>query len=154
MTHLILISVSILSISISNIHIDLENIMNKEESLNYYIKNIPDDSSAELICYRGLFKTAFAEHVFWPMTKLSYFNEGKNEIEQQIKAHPEIVELKFIRLMVQLNAPSFLGYSDNIDKDFYTVVKSPEGNLKKFMTSNLKKSNGLSEAQKLILKKF
>jgi len=86
------------------------------------------------------------------MTKISYFNEGKNEIEQQINAHPELVELKFIRLMVQLNAPSFLGYSENIDKDFYTVVKSHEGDLKTYMISNLKKSEGLSEAQKIILK--
>lgn len=146
------ISVISMILNISTIHNDLESIMKSEERLDFHIKNISNTSSPEMIAYRGLFKTAYAEHVFWPMTKLSYFNEGKDEIEGQIQNHPDITELYFIRLLVQLNAPSFLGYSDDIDGDFYKVVKCENVDLRTYMTDNLNKLESLNETQKLILK--
>ncbi len=52
-----------------------------------------------------------------PISKLNTFKEGKKNIEQAIKKEPENVELRFIRLSVQKNAPSFLGYKSNINED-------------------------------------
>lgn len=138
-------------LNVSSIHKDLENIMKSEKQLNFHIENIKNDSSPVLIAYRGLFKTAYAEHVFWPTTKLLYFNDGKDDIEQQISKNPDLTELYFIRLMVQLNAPSFLGYQDDMDDDLYKVVNCTNKNLKSYMIGNLKKVKNLNKTQSLIL---
>src|SRR5690554_1053873 len=61
--------------------------------------------------YLGGFQTVWANHVFNPISKLNTFNEGKKNIEIAIKKDPQNIELRFIRLSVQINAPSFLGYN-------------------------------------------
>ncbi|MFD1166561.1 hypothetical protein ACFQ2C_13180 [Sphingobacterium daejeonense] len=77
--------------------------------------------------YLGGLQTIWANHVFNPINKLKTFKEGKNNIEKAIKLDPENVELRFIRLSIQKNAPSFLGYNSNINSD------------KEFIKSNQKK---------------
>ncbi|WP_099371356.1 hypothetical protein [Sphingobacterium sp. 1.A.5] len=67
--------------------------------------------------YLGGLQTIWANHVFNPINKLKTFKEGKNNIEKAIKLDPEKVELRFIRLSIQKNAPSFLGYNSNINSD-------------------------------------
>lgn len=67
--------------------------------------------------YLGGLQTIWASHVFSPISKLNTFKEGKKNIEQAIENEPKNVELRFIRLSVQKNAPSFLGYKSNIKED-------------------------------------
>lgn len=75
------------------------------------------DNSATHLAYLGGLQTIWANHVFNPISKLNTFKEGKKNIDQAIKKEPDNVELRFIRLSVQKNAPSFLGYKSNIIKD-------------------------------------
>ena len=75
------------------------------------------DQSATHLAYLGGLQTIWANHVFSPIGKLNTFKEGKKNIEQAIKKEPENVELRFVRLSVQKNAPSFLGYKSNINED-------------------------------------
>ena len=87
--------------------------------------------SATHLGYLGGLQTIWANHVFSPMSKLNTFNKGKKNIEQAIKKEPNNVELRFIRLSVQKNAPSFLGYQSNIKEDIDFIkndrseIKSP-----------------------------
>jgi hypothetical protein len=67
--------------------------------------------------YLGGLQTIWANHVFNPINKLKTFKEGKINIEKAIKLDPDNVELRFIRLSIQKNAPSFLGYNSNINSD-------------------------------------
>lgn len=75
------------------------------------------NSSSTHLAYLGALQTIWANHVFNPISKLNTFKEGKKNIEQAIKKEPTNVELRFIRLSVQKNAPSFLGYKSNINED-------------------------------------
>lgn len=87
--------------------------------------------SATHLGYLGGLQTIWANHVFSPVNKLNTFNKGKKNIEQAIKKEPNNVELRFIRLSVQKNAPSFLGYQSNIKEDIDFIkndrseIKSP-----------------------------
>ena len=74
----------------------------------YYDKNVLSEA------YKGLCQTMMAQHVFWPSSKISYFNKGKKIIDEAIAAAPDNYELRYIRLLVQLNAPAFLGYNKEI----------------------------------------
>lgn len=82
------------------------------------------NNSATHMAYLGGLQTIWANHVFSPISKLNTFKEGKKNIEQAIKKEPENVELRFIRLSVQKNAPSFLGYKSNINEDTEFIKKN------------------------------
>lgn len=79
------------------------------------------DQSATHLAYLGALQTIWANHVFSPISKLKTFNKGKKNIEQAIKKEPDNVELRFIRLSVQKNAPNFLGYHSNIKEDIQFI---------------------------------
>ncbi|WP_344675663.1 hypothetical protein [Sphingobacterium kyonggiense] len=94
------------------------------------LKRTKNNSSTHL-GYLGGLQTIWANHVFSTMSKLNTFKEGKKNIEEAIKKEPDNVELRFIRLSVQKNAPSFLGYKSNITEDIQFIknnrshIKSP-----------------------------
>ncbi len=79
------------------------------------------DNSATHLGYLGGLQTIWANHVFSPISKFNTFNKGKKNIEKAIKNEPDNVELRFIRLSVQKNAPSFLGYKSNIKEDIQFI---------------------------------
>jgi len=94
-----------------------------EELCKSAIANLKEakNSSATHLGYLGGLQTIWANHIFNPIGKLKTFNEGKKNIEQAIKKEPENVELRFIRLSVQKNAPSFLSYQSNIKEDIQFI---------------------------------
>ncbi len=67
--------------------------------------------------YLGGFQTIWANHAFSPITKLKTFKKGKNNIENAVSSDPYNPEIRYIRLSVQKNAPSFLGYNSKIKED-------------------------------------
>ncbi len=69
------------------------------------------------LAYLGALETIWAKHVFNPFSKLKTFKKGKEKIEAAIKQAPNDIEIYYLRLSVQKNAPSFLGYNDNINED-------------------------------------
>lgn len=67
--------------------------------------------------YRAVAVMKKAKYALWPLTKLAFFREGKGALEELIKNYPSNVELRFQRILVQTQIPSFLGYSNDIDGD-------------------------------------
>ncbi len=121
------------------------------------ILNVTEYSDRDLLlAYQGIAQTMMANHVFWPVTKFNHFSEGRHKIEAAIKSAPNNPELRYIRLMVQLNAPSFLGYSHNIQEDIeqldqYLVTYNLENHWKLVFVSNLIGCKKLHEKDKLLL---
>lgn len=81
------------------------------------------NNSATYLAYLGGAQTVWANHVVNPISKLNTFNKGKKNIESAIAKEPENVELRFIRLSIQKNAPSFLGYKSNVKEDTELIKK-------------------------------
>lgn len=59
-----------------------------------------------------------------PVQKLNLFKEGHKELEAAIKKEPDNVEFRFLRLMIQENAPGILGYKDDLTADSKYIKKS------------------------------
>lgn len=78
------------------------------------------------LAYLGAFQTIWAKHSSNPISKLQTFKRGKRNIEDAVMSKPDNVEIRLLRLSVQSNCPSFLGYKKNIEED------------KKFIMSNTK----------------
>ena len=81
-----------------------------------------------------------AKYYLNPYSKLSSFSEGKSFLESSIEKDTANVELRYLRLTIQNNAPSFLGYKSKVDDD------------RNFLTSSLSKLK--DEELKTIISKY
>ena len=93
-----------------------------------------------------------AKHVGNPLDKLSTFSKGKNLLEQTVTKEPSNLEIRFLRLTMQANSPSFLGYSDAIPRDKKFVLQSVKSEtdieLKNMIVAYLQKSDILTQSEK------
>lgn len=89
------------------------------------------------LAYLGAYQTIWANHVFNPLSKLATFRKGKNNIELAISKEPENVEIRYIRFSVQKNAPSFLGYNNNLKEDKDFLVKNKKNINSDFLQKNI-----------------
>ena len=86
------------------------------------MESLQSRKDAVHIAYLGAFQSIWAKHAINPLNKLGTFRKGKSNIEEAVKMAPYNTEIRFIRLSVQLNAPGFLGYDDNIAEDKKFIV--------------------------------
>ncbi len=151
----ILLSLSsvLISTPVKQIRSDFRSIMDSEKQLWYNIASLGGTTDNTLLGYRGLFKATYAQYVLMPTGKLSQFKKGKADLELAIKNEPNNIELRHIRLMIQANAPSFLGYNKEIDQDYNLIIKSLESHPhKEFIIDNLLHAGGLSNKRLTQLK--
>lgn len=97
------------------------------------------DHDTVLFAYLGGLETVWAKHIINPISKLKTFNKGKRKIELAIQKEPENVEIRFIRLSVQKNAPSFLGYNKNIKEDLVFIETHRKEIKKQILLDNVDK---------------
>ena len=77
--------------------------------------------------YEGYMGMAFmlkAKHAWNPYHKLKYFSIGKKLLESAANAQPNNIEIRYLRHTVQVNAPAFLGYRNNIYEDRLFLVEN------------------------------
>lgn len=102
--------------------------------------------------YKASATMMMANYVWNPIAKLSCFNEGKNLLEKCITRVPRNIELRFLRLSIQQNAPSFLNYNGNIDGDksfiIQTVGTLKDTHLQKIILDYLTENGKLTAAEK------
>jgi hypothetical protein len=96
-----------------------------KDALSLYVslKKYDLSKSPVLLAYRGACSAASAGAVSGVWDKLSYFNQGKDELEKAVRLDPQDPEIRFLRLATQLNAPSFLGYSGDVSTDKSFLLK-------------------------------
>ena len=99
-----------------------ESYMNSLENKNH-------KESLHRNAYLGAAKTLVAECEIMPWSKYSYFKEGTRLIDAAIKAAPLNAEFRYLRLMVQLNAPSFLDYNNELKEDYKMISSSISGSI-------------------------
>ena len=56
--------------------------------------------------------------------KLNLFKAGHKQLEAAIRKDSQNAELRFLRLMIQENAPRILGYKNDLEKDSAYIRKS------------------------------
>jgi hypothetical protein len=59
-----------------------------------------------------------------PASKLKLFKQGRKLLEEAIAKDPENAEFRFLRLIIQENAPGALGYRNDQQKDSEFIRKS------------------------------
>lgn len=80
-----------------------------------------------------------AKYAFFPTSKLKYFSQGKELLENFIQTYPNDLEARYVRILVQRSIPSFLGYKGQIESDI------------QFVNSHLKEAELSSDYKNVIL---
>ncbi|WP_341907549.1 hypothetical protein [Fluviicola taffensis] len=78
--------------------------------------------SSEVKAFKGALQMKAAQFQKTAKDKLNLFNAGKKILESEIKSNDGNAEYRFLRLLIQENAPKQLKYSGNIDDDVITIV--------------------------------
>ena len=87
--------------------------------------------------------------------KMEAFNRGRNLMDAAVKASPNNIELAFLRLSVQMNAPGFLGYDTHIVSDKKLVLEGYEKTIpliRKRIYEFVRTGNGFSQTEKSMVK--
>lgn len=92
--------------------------LNKIEGQLIGVKRSTDQNA-----YLGAIQMRISEFLKTPSEKLTKFKEGRLLLENCISAHPNSIEYRFLRLIIQENAPKMLKYNKNIEEDA-TLIKT------------------------------
>ncbi len=116
---------------------------------------LAETNQPALFAYQGAVKTLKAHFSKRKAEKKEYFKEGVSLIESAMAADPGNIEIHYIRLSVQENAPKYLGYHKDIESDREFILKnyaqttSPE--LKSVIKKFISKSKNFDHADKQMI---
>lgn len=126
---LLTISLSVFLFSVSTLKEVREAFRNAENTMedatlfNKLMSKKLDIDENLRIAYYGASETMLAKHGGSISERVALFKSGKRYIEIAIKNSPSDVEIHLVRLMIQHNAPSILGYHSDISEDKEFIIK-------------------------------
>lgn len=117
--------ISIVSLIINFSKADFYSVIagDNENSITNYIKKLESAASHDQKAYKGALLMKKASFQKTPKEKLAFFKEGKLLLEKEINANVKNTEYRFLRLIIQENAPKILKYNTNISEDAKWVAK-------------------------------
>jgi hypothetical protein len=104
---------------------------------------------AEKEAYEGALLMRKSGLIAGPPKKLNLFKEGSKKLETAISKDSSNAEYRFLRLMVQENAPSLLGYRSNIKKDS-DFVREHYKNLSETVQKAILNYNKISKSLRIV----
>jgi hypothetical protein len=96
---------------------DFQTILNSTEKTARFISKHHHRKEALSMAYLSAAEAMMAEEVFNPYTKYRHFTNGTKQLDDLINKNQQNIEMRFLRLMIQKESPSFLGYRDDIGDD-------------------------------------
>jgi hypothetical protein len=87
------------------------------------LRKLEADKSIDQNAYKGALLMKSAGFQSTPFSKLNRFNQGRLILEKEIESYPKNAEYRFLRLIIQENAPGLLFYYSNIAEDAAWVKK-------------------------------
>ena len=95
---------------------DLFDKVDSEEDLDDILEYQTKMKGTISEAYFGSVIVMKAQYPFSPIKKIKYYSEGTKFIEKSISTK-KVIENTYLRLLIQLNTPRFLGYYQNIQED-------------------------------------
>ncbi len=92
--------------------------------LDTEISKVENPEKPVLIAYKGAITTLTGKFAKGISEKVRLFKQGVSLIENAIAADASNIEIRYIRMSVQENAPRILGYHNHIDEDKAFILKS------------------------------
>ncbi len=128
----------------------------KEFTETFY-NRLNDQSGTDPIYsgYKGAVIALRAKYNPNPIKKFNFCKEGLNLISIAIGDSPFDLELRYLRLIIESNIPTFLGMNNNVQEDKNVIMKNlgseRDLHLKKLVSQFLLKSDICSDGEKKLL---
>lgn len=87
------------------------------QAVDNQITAVENSSIAEKQAFEGALQMKKAGLISGAGKKLNMFKEGHKKLEASIEKDSDNTEYRFLRIMIQENAPGILGYKDDLKKD-------------------------------------
>ncbi|MEQ3498711.1 hypothetical protein ABMY20_03015 [Tenacibaculum sp. SSH1-16] len=113
----VLLFMSIISFNNAPNHVKKYHELVTKEAELAYIANYKNSKEVSIQGYIISLEMKQAKYKVMPWSKLKVFNTNKNKLEELILKNPNNVHLRYLRLIIQENTPSVLGYTSSIKKD-------------------------------------
>ena len=132
----------------------------EEACKNLYDKFESDKKklSPIMMGYKGCVYALMSKHSGNPFSKLSYFNDGKKLLENAIGLDSVNAELRFLRITMQVNLPSFLMYNENIEEDKTLLISQlssvKNGKTKETIGNFLINADCTTAAEKILIEEL
>jgi len=99
-------------------------VLNPADSRSFHdlLKEI-DDPTPTVKAYQAVSEAMLAQVVWNPFTKLSQVSKYNKQMEMAITDDADNIEIRFLRLAIEYNLPSFLGMSKHLDEDVMKIVE-------------------------------
>jgi hypothetical protein len=124
---------------------------NSMTTINMKLDNLGiEKKSTQRDAYVGALTMKKSQYKKTPKEKISVFKEGKSLLESSISKEPENEEYRFLRFVIQENAPKILKYNNNINEDLKIVIEkytSMDSSVKKAVKKYAVKSAHLSSSK-------
>lgn len=96
---------------------------NSTAAWNKQLENVKNLKGNDRAAFEGALLMRKSGSLKIPAQKLSLFKKGHKLLEDAISREPHNTEFRFLRLMIQENAPKVVGYNKNLAEDV-KIVKS------------------------------
>ena len=74
--------------------------------------------------YLGASLALLAECSYAPWVKFGHFSDGTEMLDKAISSNPQMAEFRYLRFMIQVNAPAFLDYDNEVIQDYRKVTQA------------------------------
>lgn len=96
----------------------------KLEPIEAQLALVQNSSDNEKQAFEGALLMRKSGIISGPARKLSTFKEGKEKLEAAIGKDNDNAEFRFLRLLIQENAPNIVKYKKNLDEDKAMIIKN------------------------------
>lgn len=96
----------------------------KLEPIEAQLALVQNSSDNEKQAFEGALLMRKSGLISGPGKKLSTFKEGKEKLEASIAKDNNNTEFRFLRLLIQENAPNIVKYKKNLDEDKAMIIKN------------------------------
>lgn len=96
---------------------------NSIQPIEQQLNKITQSKLEEKDAFEGALMMKKAELIKGASQKLKEFNAGRKKLENVISLHPDNVEFRFLRLMIQEKAPKMLKYDKQLEEDRQYIVQ-------------------------------
>lgn len=101
----------------------IEEAVAEIEWIGSELRPVPGSPTEALLhAYAGAVVTLRAKHGFWPPSRLRHLREGLATLDAAVQAHPEIAEIRYLRLMSCYYLPGILGRGSSVREDFAALA--------------------------------
>lgn len=119
-----------------------------ENDIDTYILSLKSATTAQQKVYLGALYMKKSEFQKDLKTKIATFKKGADILEKEISSDKNNVEFRFIRIIIQENAPKILKYNINIEED-KKIIEQNYKNTSAFLQKEIVKYAKISSNIKL-----